>query len=50
MVASYSPSLAEIVLSVGGYGVAGLLITIGIWAFPMLPGSFANDEHPAAAE
>ena len=50
MVASYSPSLAEIVLSVGGYGVVGLAITIGIWAFPMLPGSFSEGEHPAAAE
>lgn len=39
---TYSPSLPEILLGLGGFGVAGLLVTVGLWALPMLPGSFAE--------
>ena len=46
-IASYSPSLPELLLGLGGYGVAGLLMVVGLWALPMLPGGFAED---AAAE
>ncbi len=49
-IASYVPSLPEIVLAIGGYGVAGLLLVVGLWAFPMLPSSFAAAEQKAEAE
>jgi len=39
----YTPSLPELLLGIGGFGVAGLLVTVGLWALPMLPSSFAEE-------
>lgn len=38
VVANYTPRLTELLLGIGGIGVAGLVITVGLWALPMLPG------------
>ncbi len=42
-IAHYAPSLPEWLLVIGGYGVTGLLITVVIWALPMLPSSFPSE-------
>jgi molybdopterin-containing oxidoreductase family membrane subunit len=37
VVAPYSPSLVELLLGLGGFGIAGLLICMGTWVLPLLP-------------
>jgi Ni/Fe-hydrogenase subunit HybB-like protein len=49
-IASYVPHLPEIILGIGGYGVAGLLLIVVLWALPMLPGGFPETVEPAAKE
>jgi molybdopterin-containing oxidoreductase family membrane subunit len=43
IVASYSPSLPEFLLGLGGVGVTLLLLTIAIAALKFLPASLADD-------
>jgi len=43
VVSTYMPSLPEFVLAAGGVGIAGLIVTVVLWALPMLP-----DSHQAA--
>jgi Ni/Fe-hydrogenase subunit HybB-like protein len=43
VVATYAPSLPELLLGLGGFGVVGLVVTVGLWALPMLPGSCVED-------
>ena len=33
----YSPSLVELLLGLGGLGIAGLIVTMGSWVLPLLP-------------
>jgi molybdopterin-containing oxidoreductase family membrane subunit len=42
MVASYAPSLPEILLGVGGFGVTLLLVTMAVAALKFLPASLAD--------
>jgi molybdopterin-containing oxidoreductase family membrane subunit len=57
-VVAYTPSWPEFFLGLGGYGIAGLLMTVAMWALPILPGGFPDepaepatrDLAPAAAE
>ena len=37
MVVTYSPSLLELILALGGFGVTGLLMCMGTWVMPLLP-------------
>ena len=48
VVATYSPRFVEVVLGVGGFGVAGLLVCIGTWVLPLLPGRVADDGEDLA--
>ena len=53
VVASYTPSLPEIVLGLGGVALAGLVILLGMKILRFLPESLADaaiDPHHAAAE
>lgn len=43
VVASYAPSLPEILLGLGGVGVTLLLVTVGVAALKFLPASLADD-------
>ena len=47
-IAAYSPSWPEILLGLGGYGIAGVLMIVAMWALPILPGGFP--EEPASPE
>jgi len=38
VVAPYSPSFVEAVLGVGGFGIAGVVVCMGAWVLPVLPG------------
>lgn len=42
----YSPSLVELLLGLGGFGVAGLIVAMGSWVLPLLPERAG--EEPAA--
>ncbi len=48
VIAHYTPSIPEWLLVIGGYGVVGLIITVVIWALPMLPSSFAQETSDTA--
>ncbi|MBI3779398.1 MAG: molybdopterin oxidoreductase, partial [Gammaproteobacteria bacterium] len=54
MVASYSPSLPEVVLGVGGIGLALVMATFAMKVLPFLPQSLsdaaADPHHEAAAQ
>lgn len=45
----YSPSLVELILALGGVGVAGLLLVVGLWALPLLPDFTSHSTEPPAA-
>ena len=47
---SYAPSLVELLLAMGGVGVAGLLLVIGLWALPLLPDLPAKPSTPHPGE
>lgn len=38
VVATYSPSFVELILALGGFGVTGVLLCMGTWVMPLLPG------------
>lgn len=39
----YSPSLVELLLGLGGLGVAGLIVAMGSWVLPLLPERAGNE-------
>lgn len=47
-VAAYAPSLAEILLGIGGFALALLLVVVGISAFRILPRSLGDGEEASA--
>jgi Ni/Fe-hydrogenase subunit HybB-like protein len=38
VIASYTPSFVEILLGIGGFGIAGVVVCMGTWVLPLLPG------------
>jgi molybdopterin-containing oxidoreductase family membrane subunit len=48
VVATYQPSLVEVVLGIGGFGIAGLLVCMGTWVLPLLPGRVGPEDAEAA--
>jgi Ni/Fe-hydrogenase subunit HybB-like protein len=53
VVASYAPSLPEVVLGLGGFATAFLIVAIALRALPFLPASLADadvDPHYVAPE
>lgn len=38
VVATYSPSFVELILALGGFGVTGVVMCMGTWVMPLLPG------------
>jgi Ni/Fe-hydrogenase subunit HybB-like protein len=49
VVAPYTPSLVEILLGLGGFGIAGVVVCMGTWVLPLLPRR-VGPEQPEAAE
>jgi Ni/Fe-hydrogenase subunit HybB-like protein len=43
VVAPYTPSFVEAVLGIGGLGVAGVVVCMGAWVLPLLPGRVGAD-------
>jgi Ni/Fe-hydrogenase subunit HybB-like protein len=39
----YMPSLPEFFLALGGFGVAGVVVTMGTWVLPLLPDRVGNE-------
>jgi molybdopterin-containing oxidoreductase family membrane subunit len=39
----YKPSLPEVFLALGGFGVAGLVVCMGTWVLPLLPDRVGGD-------
>lgn len=44
VVASYAPSFVELVLAIGGFGVAGVVVCMGAWVLPVLPGRVGAEQ------
>jgi Ni/Fe-hydrogenase subunit HybB-like protein len=38
VVAPYTPSFVELLLGLGGFGIAGVVLCMGTWVLPLLPG------------
>jgi molybdopterin-containing oxidoreductase family membrane subunit len=38
VVAPYTPSFVELLLGLGGFGIAGVVVCMGTWVLPLLPG------------
>lgn len=45
---NYAPSLPEFFLGLGGFSLAGLILMLGLWVLPLLPGSASKTEISGA--
>jgi len=48
VVAAYSPSFVEMLLGIGGFGIAGVVVCMGTWVLPLLPGRVGPAEAESA--
>jgi molybdopterin-containing oxidoreductase family membrane subunit len=48
VVAPYTPSLVELLLGLGGFGIAGVVVCMGTWVLPLLPGRVGAEDAAAA--
>jgi molybdopterin-containing oxidoreductase family membrane subunit len=44
IVASYSPTVPEVFLALGGFAIVGLIVTVGMWVLEVLPGRQSGGE------
>lgn len=44
VIAPYAPSLVEILLGIGGFGIAGVVVCMGTWVLPLLPGRVGSED------
>jgi molybdopterin-containing oxidoreductase family membrane subunit len=48
VVGTYSPSMPEAFLALGGFALVGLIVTVGMWVLEVLPGRQTGHEDHAA--
>jgi len=44
VIAPYSPSFVEMLLGIGGFGIAGVVVCMGTWVLPLLPDRVGSEE------
>lgn len=50
VVAPYTPTFVELLLGLGGFGIAGVVVCMGTWVLPLLPGRVGAEDASTAAE